>query len=204
MIRSFTIAAALAALAATTAADNGERVTFTKDVAPIFYANCADCHRPGEIAPFSLLDYESARAWAKSIQKAVHSKTMPPWHADSAQVEYANDRSLDEAAIATILLWVEQGAPRGDAKDLPEPPTYDDTWAMGQPDFIFHGERDFNIPANQDKIDYQGINLTPAVEEDLFIVAWEIRPAVRKAVHHANLVRAPERMDSVGIGQAVS
>lgn len=204
MSRLFFAALGLAGLLATSAVADGDRITFTKDVAPIFYAKCADCHRPGEIAPFSLLDYESARAWAKSIRKAVHDKTMPPWHADSSKVEYANDRSLSEGEIATIVEWVNQGAARGNAKNLPDAPEFHDTWAMGEPDFVFHGERDFEIPANEDKIDYQGINLTPSVEEDLYIVGWEIRPAVRKAVHHANLVRAPQRMDDVGIGEAVS
>src|SRR6185436_2704962 len=56
--------------------------TFTKDVAPIFYANCTSCHRPGDIAPMSLMTYKDARPWAKSIASKVADGTMPPWHAD--------------------------------------------------------------------------------------------------------------------------
>ena len=61
---------------------NRKEVTFTRDVAPIFYKNCAECHRPGEAAPMSLLSYKDSRPWAKSIKEKVATKQMPPWHAD--------------------------------------------------------------------------------------------------------------------------
>ncbi|MCH7959574.1 MAG: cytochrome c [Candidatus Hydrogenedentes bacterium] len=180
-----------------------EPVTYTKDVAPILYKNCASCHHPGEIAPFSVMDYESTRAWAKSIRKVVHERTMPPWHADSTKTEYANDRSLSESDVETIVAWVTQGAKRGDPADLPTAPKFDDTWAMGTPDMIFHVEKGFLVPANGNYIEYQSLHFAPVLEEDLYITEWEIRPTVRKSVHHANLVRAPNRLTPVGIGQAV-
>ena len=95
--------------------------TFTKDIAPILYKNCAGCHRPGEIAPMSLLDYQSARPWAKSIRQAVLSRKMPPWFADPAYGHFANDRRLSEADIKTIGAWADGGAVEGDAKDAPPP-----------------------------------------------------------------------------------
>lgn len=181
----------------------GGPVTFAKDAAPIFFSKCVSCHRPGEIAPFSLLDYESARPWAKSIQQRIVAKTMPPWHADSHKTAFLNDRSLTDDEIKTVATWVDQGAKLGDAKDLPQQPAFNDTWAMGEPDFIFHATRDFPVPANAGNINYQSIHFDPLVDEDLYIVEWEIRPTARASVHHANLVRAPVDLQRVGIGEAV-
>ncbi len=180
-----------------------ETITYTEDVAPIVYEHCATCHRPGEIAPFSLMDYKTARAWGKSIKKAVHARTMPPWHADSEKTEFANDRSLSQDEIDTLVAWVDQGAKQGDPAKMPEPPQFNDTWSMGEPDFIFHGTRDFDIPPLEQEIKYQSIHLGPALEEDMYISAWEIRHTAREAVHHANLVRSPKVLEHVGIGGAV-
>jgi len=97
-----------------TSASNNEaaenNVTFSKDVAPIFYKNCAGCHRPGEIAPMSLLTYKDARPWAKSIRDKVANREMPPWHADPNHGEWMNDRRITDEAINTILAWVNSGA----------------------------------------------------------------------------------------------
>jgi len=105
-------------------ADNTRRaannnVTFTKDVAPVFYKSCTECHRPGEVAPMSLLTYKDARPWAKAIREKVVSKQMPPWHADPKHGEWLNDRRMSQEAIDTIVAWVDGGAKEGDAKDLP-------------------------------------------------------------------------------------
>ena len=90
--------------------------TFTKDVAPILFNKCVICHRPGEIAPMSLMTYENARPWAKAIKEKVVSREMPPWFADPADsVKFRNDRGLTQAQIDTIVAWVDGGAPRGDA-----------------------------------------------------------------------------------------
>ena len=177
--------------------------SYTKDVAPILYENCASCHRPGEIGPFSVIDYSTVRPWAKTIKKVVHNRTMPPWHADSTKTEFLNDRSLTQEEIDTIVAWVDQGAKRGNPADLPPLPKFNDTWSMGRPDMIFTADSEFVVPPQQDKIEYQSLYFAPAVEEDLYIQAWEIRPSERGAVHHANLVRAPKKLPSVGIGGAV-
>src|SRR5512147_2728697 len=93
--------------------------TFTKDIAPILYKNCAGCHRPGEIAPMSLLDFESARPWAKAIRQAVLSRKMPPWFADPQFGAFANDSRLSDQEISEIKAWVDGGSPEGDPRDLP-------------------------------------------------------------------------------------
>jgi len=194
---------ALLALLSTPVWAEDKVVTFNKDVAPIVFSNCASCHRPGEIGPFSLLDYESARPWAKSIRQVVADRKMPPWHADSSKTHFLNDRSLKQADVDTIIAWVDQGVKQGDPKDLPAAPKFSDSWAMGEPDMIFEATREFVVPPSEQNIEYQSIHLSPAVSEDLYITEWEILPTERKSVHHANLVRAPEQLPTVGIGQAV-
>src|SRR5881398_1265239 len=117
--------AALVALAASArVADAEPSVTFTKDVAPIFYKNCAECHRPTMFAPMSLLTYEAARPYARSIKQKVVARQMPPWGADPAHGTFKNDPRLTQAEIDTIAAWVDAGAPRGDDKDLPPLPQF--------------------------------------------------------------------------------
>src|SRR5215510_12552430 len=87
--------------------------TFTKDVAPILYKNCASCHRPGDIAPMSLLTYENARPWAKSIREQVATGQMPPWHATQPHGTFANDRRLSDQEKDTLIRWVDGGALQG-------------------------------------------------------------------------------------------
>src|SRR5687767_8333904 len=122
------------AMSAQTQTRGGEGVpTFSKDVAPVLFANCTTCHRPGEIAPMSLLTFKDARPWARSIAEQVKNGTMPPWHADPAVGQFANERRLTEAQKSTIARWVDAGAPEGDPKDLPAPPQYAEGWRIGQP-----------------------------------------------------------------------
>src|ERR1043165_9201942 len=95
-------------------------VTFHKDVEPILQKNCQGCHRPGQIAPMSLLTYSSARPWARSIKNAVANRTMPPWFADP-NTHVLNDRRLNQGDVDTIVRWVDQGAPEGSSSDAPRP-----------------------------------------------------------------------------------
>ena len=111
------------------AADAGKKnITFAKDVAPILQQKCQVCHHPGAMGPMSLMTYEQARPWARSIRKRVAEREMPPWHIDKTIgiQQYKNDRSLSDEQMATILAWVDAGAPLGNPKDLPAPLTYDD------------------------------------------------------------------------------
>jgi hypothetical protein len=94
--------------------------TFTKDVAPIVYDKCASCHRPGEVAPMTLMSYDDVRPWAKAIKSKVASREMPPWAADpDHSLKMRNDRSLSREQISTIVAWVDGGAPKGNDADLP-------------------------------------------------------------------------------------
>src|SRR5690348_3752284 len=127
------------------------QVTFTKDVAPILQSRCQVCHRPDTFAPMSLLTYEEARPWAKSIKQKVAAREMPPWYIDKnvGVRHFKNDVSLSDDQIATIVKWVDAGAPKGDSKDLPASLKVDDStqWRMGQPDIIVTLPKDRIVPA---------------------------------------------------------
>src|SRR5436853_2124029 len=101
-----------------------QKLTFTKDIAPILYSNCVSCHRPGEVAPFSLLDYKTVKKHAEDIGTVTESRFMPPWKAEVGHGDFMNERRLTEAQIQTIQTWARQGAMEGDAKDLPPAPKF--------------------------------------------------------------------------------
>ena len=157
--------------------------TFSKDVAPILYKNCANCHRAGEVGPMPLLTYKDARPWAKSSATRVANGTMPPWHADPAHGEFLNDRRLSDADRDTIVKWASGGAPEGNKADLPAPPTFAEGWQMGQPDVVFAMQEDYPIPA-EGTIDYKWFEVPTNLTEDKWVQAIEIRPGARTNVHH--------------------
>jgi len=114
------ILAGLAVAAFAMAADQSPMVTFTKDVLPLLQKNCQTCHRPGQVAPMSLITYQEARPWAKAIKAAVTARKMPPWFADS-NGHFDNDRSLKQSEIETFVKWADSGAAEGNPKDAPAP-----------------------------------------------------------------------------------
>jgi hypothetical protein len=157
-------------------------VTFTKDVAPILHARCASCHRPGEMAPMSLLTYQEARPWAKSIRQRVADRVMPPWFADPAHGEFENDARLPQKELDTILAWVDAGAVKGDDADMPAAPTFTKGWTIGEPDAVYTIP-EFKLPASG-AVPYTYFFVRTNYPEDRWISGVEIRPSNRKAVHH--------------------
>src|ERR1700684_3784119 len=136
-------AVATLATAAETSAVTGAnkpQVTFTKDVAPLLQNRCQTCHRPDTFAPMSLLNYEDVRPWAKSIKQKVLAREMPPWYIDKnvGVRHFKTDVSLSDDELATIVNWVDAGAPKGDAADMPRPRKFDDSdqWHLDQPELI--------------------------------------------------------------------
>src|SRR3954470_15699031 len=122
------LAFALVLGVAATASAQPAQVTFTKDVAPIFQKACQNCHRPGSIGPMALLTYEDARPWAKAIRSRVSQRPMPPFHVDRTIgiQHFKDDPSLSDEQIATVLAWIDNGTPRGNAADMPAPRVFDD------------------------------------------------------------------------------
>jgi mono/diheme cytochrome c family protein len=158
-------------------------VTFTKDVAPILYKSCIECHRPTMFAPMSLVTFDDARPWARSIKQRVVSRVMPPWGADPAHGSFKNDPRLSQAEIDTIAKWVDDGAPKGDDKDLPPVPQLAEGWTIGKPDAVFTMEEEYKIPASG-TIPYLYFRVPTHLTEDKWIQAIEIKPGARSHVHH--------------------
>jgi Domain of unknown function (DUF3471) len=158
-------------------------VTFSKDVAPIFFKSCAECHRPGETAPFSALTYKDVRPWAKSIREKILSREMPPWHADPEVGQWANDRRLKQREIETIVEWVDSGAKEGNLKDLPPAPQFTDGWRIGKPDVIIQMPEEYTLEASGSD-EYQYFDVPTNFSEDKYVQISEARPGNRKIVHH--------------------
>ncbi len=159
-------------------------VTFTKDVAPILYANCAVCHRPGEAAPMSLLTYKEVRPWAKSIREKVVSREMPPWYADPNHGEFRNDSRLTQDQIDTIKAWVEGGSKEGELKDLPAQPKFSESgWKFGEPDVVLEMTEEATIPADG-TIPYKYYAIPTNFTEDKYIQFAEIKRGEPSVVHH--------------------
>jgi mono/diheme cytochrome c family protein len=182
------LAIALAATRSAPAAAPPAAPTFAKDIAPILHKHCAQCHRPGEVAPMSLLSYDDARPWARAIKSKVVSREMPPWGADPDQGrKMRNDPSLSKAQIETISAWVDAGAPRGNDADLPEPPKFAEGWTYGrEPDYVLEMPVEFEIPA-EGELGVQMFYSKIPFAEDRFAEVLELRPGNRAVVHHAGL-----------------
>ena len=188
--------------------------TFTKDVAPIFQAKCESCHRPDSIAPMSLVTYEQSRPWARSIRDRVQTRQMPPWHIDkSVGVQaFKNDMSLSDEQIATIVSWVDGGAPQGDPKDMPppKPPVTTNEWqgvrdGFGPPDVVIKSS-EYKMPAKHQDVWYRPMSDIP-ITEPRWIRMVEIRPtslSARKTLHHsvAYQVLSPDNVQSINTGIA--
>ncbi|MBI3401053.1 MAG: hypothetical protein HY048_06505 [Acidobacteria bacterium] len=209
----FAVAASLAISGLAAAADTAKPTTFSKDVAPIFQAKCQECHQPNSIAPMSLITFQDARPWARSIKERVSTRQMPPWHIDKSVgvQKFKNDMSLGDDQIDTIVRWVDGGALQGDPKDLPAPKPLvtDNEWkavrdGYGPPDLVVRSS-EYTMPAQHQDVWYR-----PASALDLTEPRWvrlvEIRPSslkARKIIHHsiAHLVLKDDP-DSVNTGTA--
>ncbi|MDX2040876.1 MAG: cytochrome c [Acidobacteriota bacterium] len=170
-------------------------VTFNRDVAPIFFKSCAECHRPGEAAPFSVMTYKETRPWAKSIREKVVNRTMPPWHADPHFGEWANDRRLTQKEIDTITAWVDGGAKEGEAKDLPAAPKFAEGWTIGKPDLVIPMPETFTLEASGPD-EYQYFEVDPGFKRDVYVQMAEARPDNRRIVHHIIAFIKPPQDDA--------
>ncbi|MBL9162155.1 MAG: redoxin domain-containing protein [Planctomycetaceae bacterium] len=159
-------------------------ITYSKHIAPIFQSRCAECHRPGEIAPFPLLTYEDALGWEPTILEVIAENRMPPWLANPAHGEFKNDARLSEEEKTLIRTWVENGSPEGDPADLPAPPEFAEGWRYREPDQVIRmNDKPFDVPA-EGVVDYQYYVVDPGWDEDKYVVAAEARPDNRAVVHH--------------------
>ncbi len=161
---------------------DAQDVTWADDVAPVLFENCTSCHRPGQVAPMSLLDYKSARPWARSISRAVTARTMPPWFANPEHGDFVEDARLTDAEIETIQNWVKAGAPAGDLAKAPEAPTYASEWQLGEPDLVLTMDP-FTVTDEMED-HYEWLQITNPLDEDRWIKSIEIRPTFMAGAHH--------------------
>jgi len=199
--------------AALSAEPTAKSVTFSKDVAPIFQAQCQSCHEPGSIAPMSLITYEDTRPWARSIKVRVASRQMPPWHIDRSVgiQKFKNDMSLTDEQIGTIVSWVDQGAPQGNPADMPTPKPVSTTlyWqaekdGYGPPDIVVKSGEQVMPALHQDEW-WRPLVDIPGLTEPRWAKMVEIRPSNlqgRKILHHsiAYQVLNPDNVDAVNTG----
>ncbi len=194
-IGGLALGASLAVAGLATAADAAKPVTFSKDIAPIFQAKCQECHQPNSIAPMSLITYQDARPWARSIKERVSTHQMPPWHIDKTVgvQKFKNDMSLSDDQVDKIVAWVDQGAPQGDPKDMPAPKplTTDNGWkaqrdGFGPPDLVVKSP-EYTMPAEHQDVWFRPMSDIP-LTESRWVKLVEIRPTnmkARKIIHHS-------------------
>lgn len=170
-----------------------EAFTYTKHVLPILQKHCQECHRPGEIGPFSLLTFKQASAWSDAIREAVTDGRMPPWHADPAHGSFRNERKLADVERQTLLAWIDQGCVKGNDADAPPARTFVEGWQMGKPDEVITLNESIPIPAQAPRtgMAYQYRLLGEPFKEDRWVRGTEVRPGDRGVVHHVLLFARP-------------
>jgi len=166
------------------AAQDSPPLTFNKDVLPILQKNCQTCHRPGQVAPFSLLTYKDARPWAKAMKTAVTTRKMPPWFADPQFGHFLNDHALKASEIETIAKWADNGATEGNPKDAPSPLKWPEGWQIA-PDVIVDGPTT-EVPAHpkNDVIEWMSVTVPTGFQEDTWITSVQIKPEHPAVAHH--------------------
>lgn len=167
-------------------------VTYSKQVARLFQQHCVECHREGEIAPFALTDYDEAAGWAETIAEVVREQRMPPWHADPAVAHYQNERLLTDEEKQLVYDWVAAGAPQGDPADAPPPRRFVEGWTLPrEPDLVVPMRGEPYRVASEGVIEYQYFAVDPGLTEDRWVVASDIVPGARSAVHHVIVFVSP-------------
>lgn len=161
------------------------RVTYSEQVAPILYDHCARCHRPGEPGPFPLLSYRDAASRAALIKAVTGARYMPPWPADPSYRHFADENVLSDREIALLARWADQGAPRGDPRREPRPPTFPKGSQLGKPDLVVRMPAPYRLPGDG-KDHFVSMKLPFSIPQDTFVRAIEFVPGNRRLVHHVN------------------
>jgi len=170
-----------------------ERVyTFNREIAPIVWQKCSGCHRPGEVAPFSLIEYEEVRSRVRQIVEVTKQGVMPPWLPQPGYGTFAGERRLSADEVDRIVRWVEQGAVEGAAADLPERPAWPEGWQLGRPDLVVELPEPYLLPADGADV-FRNFVLPIPLESRRYVRGLEVRPSERRVVHHATILVDPTR-----------
>ncbi len=175
--------------------DADAEVTYNRDIAPVLLAQCVECHRPGEVAPFSLLTYEDAAKRATFLSEVTESRLMPPWKAKIGHGRFLGERWLTDAQIELFDRWAKAGAPEGDPADKPPVPTFASGWRLGKPDLVVQAPDSITVPGGGEDI-FQHWVIPLDLPEDKDVVGFEFRPGNPAVVHHAILF-----LDNSGMGR---
>ncbi len=159
-------------------------ITWTKDIAPIFHQRCVECHRDGQIAPFTLGSYDDVQGWGETIVEVIRENRMPPWPANPKYGHFSNDARLSDQQKTLITQWVQNGMPEGDPADLPPAPKFAEGWRIPEPEqIVYMSDEPFDVPA-EGVVDYQYFEVDPGFTEDKYVWAAEARPGNVEVVHH--------------------
>src|SRR5262245_13038309 len=169
-------------------------LTFNKDIAPVVWAGCATCHRPGEIGPFSLITYDDVRRHATQIAAVTARRAMPPWKPAPGRGAFQNERRLTDAELDAIQKWIADGAPEGAAADRPpassglegRPPRFTSAWQLGTPDLVVTMPVPFTVPADGADV-FRTFVIPIPLTAARYVRALEFHPGNARVVHHANL-----------------
>lgn len=172
-----------------------EPITYTRHVAPLLFARCVQCHRPGEVAPFSLLTYDDAAKRAGFLAEITAKGIMPPWHARPQGGEFRGERRLGQREIKLLDDWAKAGAPEGDADDLPSAPRFAEGWRLGQPDLVLKMGEAYHVPAGGADV-FRFFVIPIEIPEDRVVAAVEFRPGNPRVVHHSIMY-----LDSSGVAR---
>ena len=157
--------------------------TFNEHIAPLVWKSCAGCHRPGEVAPFSLLTYADVKKRGRNVLTVVEDRYMPPWHPAPGYGSFRDNPRLSDEQIDTVRAWVKAGMPEGPAEKLGKPPTFTTGWQLGEPDLVVKTLAAFEVPAGGRDI-YRNFAIPIGLPEDKWITAIEVRPSARSVLHH--------------------
>lgn len=175
------IAAGAVALAVALKGDPA--ITYAKDIAPIIQKNCQPCHRPGQVAPFTLMNYEETKTWAQEIRQVTTERLMPPWKPEPGFGSFKHERRLENEEIKAIAKWVDDGCPMGDLRQAPAPVNYSEGWSLGKPDFIAEMAEEYEVAATGED-EYRHFVIPTNFDKDVFVRALDVQPGNRKTVHH--------------------
>ncbi|MBX9789688.1 MAG: redoxin domain-containing protein [Pirellulales bacterium] len=178
--------------------DPTSEVTYANQISRLLNRHCVSCHRPGQIAPFSLTSYDDAVGWSEMIGEVVARRRMPPWHADPSYGHFANEARLSDEEMAQVRAWVDAGAPQGDPSQTPPLPEFTPGWFIPQPDeVLFMRDEPFDVPA-EGTVPYQRFVVDPGWKEDRWIKAIEPRPGNPSVAHHIVIYLATPRGPRTG------
>jgi thiol-disulfide isomerase/thioredoxin len=159
------------------------KVTYHRDVEPILQQRCQSCHRPGQVAPFSLLSYKDARNWGTEIKQFTGSRQMPPWLAEPGHGDFQDVRRLSDDELRKVADWVDGGMPEGNRKDAPPAREWSGEWMLGKPDLVLASSEEYEVAADGPD-DFRVFVLPTGVIENKQVVAIDFRPGNSRVVHH--------------------